>query len=253
LICHVSDQHAQQQHDSAEKTWTNRSSQKTKIDCVRDFYLDMHSRDTLPTSHCVVCNTMQPENDMLCKEWRVLFPENSPLFSTFSAYNVFSCGSCFPTEGTCETDICHDCLLSLEKSKIPDACRVNNLSIGCSHQYPQELLCLTPLEERLLARSQSSGWIIKLEIHPYKTNTDYRKLQKGHISVFPKCVQDLASNVLPHPGTFLQDKIAVCFIGPRQPPPEDVAFMLAVRPAKIHTALQWLKQHNPLLNNIIIS
>ncbi|KAI9099991.1 hypothetical protein DFS34DRAFT_517120 [Phlyctochytrium arcticum] len=52
----------------------------------------------------------------------------------------------------------------------------------------------------------------------------------------------------------LQDETAVCFIGPRPPPPEDVCVHAGSAISQnSRTALHWLKQNNPLYKNIIIS
>jgi len=140
------------------------------------------------------------------------------------------------------------------EDKIPPMCRVNNLGLRCQHVYPSELRDLTAIEERLVAKSQSFGFIARLEIDKqYVGGGGYRKLKRGHITVFPNNLEDLSTNILPHPLVSCLERIAVCFIGSRQPPPRDVAFMLAVRPAKIRAALVWLKEHNPLYHDVTIS
>ena len=137
---------------------------------------------------------------------------------------------------------------------VPRACAVNNLAIGCCHRYPEELCDLSPMEERLIALAQPYGWVTKIEISEQKkTNGDYRKLKKGHITIFPNNLESLVSNVLPAPIIQHKESLHVCFIGPRQPLPQDLSFLLRVRPARIRKALLWLKEHNPLYRQIEIS
>ncbi|KAF6793370.1 hypothetical protein CMUS01_16102, partial [Colletotrichum musicola] len=124
--------------------------------------------------------------------------------------------------------ICNDYNNSLEKGRLPQACGVNNLAIGCVHTYPDELADLSLLEERLLGIYTPCGWITKLTIDVNKeTSGHYRKLKRGHITVFPNDVQGLAARVLPHPLVEERDRI--------------------------HRALRWLKLHNDLYRNIAIS
>jgi hypothetical protein len=131
---------------------------------------------------------------------------------------------------------------------------VNNFAIGCEHRYPQVLRDLTPLEERLISRSQPYGWTTKIEISLDKsTSGAYRKLKKGHICVFQQDLDSLIDNVLPAPLFRQRESIRICFVGPRKPLPKDISFMFRVRPAKILEALQWLKSNNPLYHNIEIS
>jgi hypothetical protein len=128
------------------------------------------------------------------------------------------------------------------------------LQLKCQHRYPKELMDLSPLEERLISLYQPCGWITKFQIDLDKgTSGRYRKLKKGHVTVFPNDVQGLCSNVLPHPLVTEMESLHVCFIPPRKPTPKDIEFVLAVNPQKLKAALVWLKVNNPLYSNIRIS
>ena len=113
---------------------------------------------------------------------------------------------------------------------------------------------LSPLEERLIGLYQPCGWITKFQIDLDKgTSGRYRKLKKGHVTVFPNDVQGLCSNVLPHPLVTEMENLHVCFVPPRKPTPKDIEFVLAVNPQRLKRALVWLKGNNPLYRNIRIS
>lgn len=92
------------------------------------------------------------------------------------------------------------------------------------------------MEERLISLAQPYGWGTKIEIAvERKTSGDYRKLNKGHMRVFPNNnkLESLVRNVLPAPVVEQKESMHVCFLGPRQPLPKDLSFLLRVRPAKI--------------------
>jgi hypothetical protein len=128
------------------------------------------------------------------------------------------------------------------------------LQLKCQHRYPMELVDLSPLEERLIGLYQPCGWITKFQIDLDKgTSGRYRKLKKGHVTVFPNDVQGLCSNVLPHALVTEMEHLHVCFVPPRKPIPKDVEFVLAVNPQRLKRALVWLKANNPLYGNISIS
>ena len=105
------------------------------------------------------------------------------------------------------------------------------LSLGCEHRYPVELRGLSPVEERLIGLYQACGWITKFQIDIEKgTSGSYRRLKKGHVTVFPNDVEGPASDVLPHPLASELERIHVCFVTPRKPVPKDVEIRFG-RPA----------------------
>jgi hypothetical protein len=71
--------------------------------------------------------------------------------------------------------------------------------------------------------------------------------------VFPNNVQELASNVLPHPLVRVMDEIHVSWQGVEKPAPKDLSVLLSVRPRVVERALGWLKRNNPLYANIQIN
>ncbi|KAM4062523.1 ATP-dependent DNA helicase PIF1 [Hirsutella rhossiliensis] len=100
--------------------------------------------------------------------------------------------------------------------------------LGCEHVFPDELKGLTPVEEKLIALNSCYGFHVK-----------------GHITVFPNNVQELATNVLPHPLVRVMDEIHVSWQGAVRPTPSDMSSLLSVRRRVVERALIWLKRNNP--------
>ncbi|KAK0745439.1 hypothetical protein B0T18DRAFT_307442, partial [Schizothecium vesticola] len=247
-------EHASRQQESDDRSWTRTTTQQFKVERTQAFYLDLHSRDSLKTSHCVVCKEMKPPVDIKREVWQALIPRESQLWAQIQHFHLLDSLICSPQHQGATADICSSCIRDLQKQKVPFICRGNNLGMRCTHTQPKELSDLTPVEERLISISQSFGLLIKLEINENRTtNGNYRKLRKGHITVFPNNIEDLTTNIHPHPITHTMSRIGICFLGPRQPLPKDVAFMLAVRPQKVRQALTWLKRNNPLYKDVEIS
>lgn len=85
-----------------------------------------------------------------------------------------------------------------------------------------------------------------------KQRAAYPRHVKGHITVFPNNVEEIATRVLPHPLLRIMDEIHVSWHGSAKPGPRDLSKLLSVRPRKVKEALVWLKRHNPLYKNISI-
>ncbi|XP_044716530.1 AAA domain-containing protein [Hirsutella rhossiliensis] len=100
--------------------------------------------------------------------------------------------------------------------------------LGCEHTFPDELKGLTPVEEKLIALNSCYGFHVK-----------------GHITVFPNNVQELATDVLPHPLFQVMDEIHVSWQGALRPTPSDLSSLLSVRRRVVERALVWLKRNNP--------
>ncbi|KAM3449851.1 hypothetical protein NHJ6243_009907 [Beauveria neobassiana] len=85
-----------------------------------------------------------------------------------------------------------------------------------------------------------------------RQSVKYPKHVKGHITVFPNQVQELATTVLPHPLLRVMDEIHVSWQGPEKPAPSDLAALLSVRRRVVERALIWLVRHNALYADISI-
>lgn len=240
--------------ESEARQWCDRVPQDLILTSVQSFYQDLHSRTALPTDHCRLCQQMTAPDDLRQQPWQGLLRKGSAIRALAEAAGALECRECFHPSPKASTSFCSNCRKAAVEGSVPRACAVNNLAIGCHHRYPQELRDLSPMEERLIALAQPYGWVTKIEISvERKTNGDYRKLKKGHITIFPNNLESLVSNVLPAPIIQHKESLHVCFIGPRQPLPRDLSFLLRVRPANVRRALLWLKGHNPLYGQIEIS
>jgi len=119
--------------------------------------------------------------------------------------------------------------------------------------FPDALKGLTPVEEKLIALNSCYGFITKYSVPKgQRQNVTYPKHVKGHITVFPNNVQELVTNVLPHPFLKVMEEIHVSWQGREKPAPSDLSVLLSVRRRVVERALVWLKRHNPLYANITI-
>ncbi|EJT69182.1 hypothetical protein GGTG_13291 [Gaeumannomyces tritici R3-111a-1] len=119
--------------------------------------------------------------------------------------------------------------------------------------FPDELKGLTPVEEKLIALNLCYGFITKYSLpEGRRQSARYPKHVKGHITVFPNNIQDLVSNVLPHPLVKVMGEIHVFWQGPEKPAPGDLSAILSVRRRVVERALVWLKRNNPLYAKIHI-
>jgi hypothetical protein len=246
----------QRVRDSADHTWSEPRPRELQLETVRDFYNKMHDGNTMELAHCVVCYEQKASIDVSDWKWTMFEPlyRQAETRLTRQDREHFACRQCFPREGPDGFPVCKDCGHALEAAKLPRACQVNNLGLGCVHRYPEALKCLTPLEERLIGLYIPCGWITKFQIDIEKaTSGRYRKHKKGHITVFPNDVENLVCKVLPHHMVDELERIHVCFIAPRKPVPTDIAWMMSVNPQRLKRALTWLKRYNPLYRDICIS
>ncbi|KAM4058271.1 PIF1-like helicase [Hirsutella rhossiliensis] len=92
--------------------------------------------------------------------------------------------------------------------------------------FPDELKGLTLVEEKLVSLNSCYGHV------------------KGHITVFPNNVQELATRCSRTPLQAL-DEIHVSWQGVEKPAPSDLSSLLSVRRRVVERALVWLKRSNP--------
>ncbi|KJZ68887.1 hypothetical protein HIM_11720 [Hirsutella minnesotensis 3608] len=119
--------------------------------------------------------------------------------------------------------------------------------------FPDELKGLTPVEEKLISLNSCYGFVAGYTIPGGQRQTvRYPRHVKGHITVFPNNVQELATKVLPHPLLQAMDEIHVSWQGAERPAPRDLSSLLSVRRRVVERALVWLKRNNPLYAEIEI-
>ncbi|KJZ68635.1 hypothetical protein HIM_11974 [Hirsutella minnesotensis 3608] len=112
--------------------------------------------------------------------------------------------------------------------------------------FPEELKGLTLVEEKLISPNSCYGFVASHSIPGgQKQSARYPRHIKGHITVFPNNVQELATKVLPHPLVRVVDEIHVSWQGAEKPEPSDLSSLLSVRRRVVERALVWLKENNP--------
>ncbi|OAQ57976.1 ATP-dependent DNA helicase PIF1 [Purpureocillium lilacinum] len=112
--------------------------------------------------------------------------------------------------------------------------------------FPEELKGLTPVEEKLISPNSCYGFVASHSIPGgQKQSARYPRHIKGHITVFPNNVEELATKVLPHPLVRVMDEIHVSWQGVEKPGPSDLSSLLSVRRRVVERALVWLKENNP--------
>ncbi|GJN66049.1 hypothetical protein PLICBS_000065 [Purpureocillium lilacinum] len=128
-----------------------------------------------------------------------------------------------------------------------------HMRLGCEHMFPKELKGLTPMEQKLIGLNSCYGFIATYSIPGGKKQTArYPRHVKGHITVFPNNVQELATKVLPHPLLQAMEEIHVSWHGPEKPAPKDLSGLLSVRRSVVERALVWLRENNPHYAGIVI-
>ncbi|KAH7461132.1 hypothetical protein FOMA001_g19195 [Fusarium oxysporum f. sp. matthiolae] len=240
---------SQKEEASRTRSWCREIPLPLQVETPMSFYRALTDEGTMPVSHCAFCYRMAPACRLKPIQWKAC-----PIPSLLrAARTIQHCYRCLPSQGRSDVTVCSDCHASFGKGKLPKACSVNNMDIGCEHQYPEELDDLTPVEEKLIALQSAFGYITKFTVdRKTRSGINYRKHIKGHIVVFPNSVDDLVAKVLPHPLLRTIENIHVSWSGVSKPEPSDVEYLLQVRKSRIKAALSWLQRNNPLYKHITI-
>jgi hypothetical protein len=128
------------------------------------------------------------------------------------------------------TYLCKSCNKSLEKGKIPANALCNGFWLG---KIPDELACLTYVEQLLISRVRHNRCIIKVASGRYKMHANAITFQNPVAKIY---------DTLPPPLEELDEVLAVMFTGPCQPTKKDLQRTpLLVRQKQISKALEWLK------------
>jgi hypothetical protein len=226
--------------------WCAPVSKDRKVSTVKQFYEAFHDVKTMALHTCRICYRKVSLNDMQAvsrDQWAAVWQE-------WSVPGAAQCSRCFPLGQDVRS--CEDCSKAIKRGYFSQAAQLNEV-IGCEHRYPEELKHLSPVEEKLIALNSCYGFITKYTATAEVRHTaSYPRHVKGHITVFPSNVQELAANVLPHPLVNVMKEIHVVWQGREKPPPRDLSTLLSVRPRVVKRALAWLKRHNPLYTGIEI-
>ncbi|KAK4073310.1 hypothetical protein Purlil1_13073 [Purpureocillium lilacinum] len=220
---------------SSEQTWCEPIPHERKVSTAKSFYKAFHDASTMPIWTCMLCYSKCAKDELkeLAYEYWQRWAVDGPV----------SCRSCFPEGENIPT--CSECMRCVARGSLSPAVQLHG-RLGCEHTFPEELKGLTPIEEKLIAPNASYGFVTRYSIPDgRKQPLRYPRHIKGHITVFPNNVQELATKVLPHPLVRVMDEIHVSWQGAEKPAPSDLSGLLSVRPRVVERALVWLKQHNP--------
>ncbi|KAJ3455276.1 hypothetical protein MRS44_013876 [Fusarium solani] len=235
----LDDEFAVKESLSNEQTWCTPIPHERKVSTARAFYKEFHDVDALPIRTCMLCyckRTKKELRDVTWDQWMSSCVEKD-------SRSPFSCRSCFPVGETFSA--CAECARCLRRGALSPAAQLHR-RIGCEHMFPEELKGLTPVEEKLIALNSCYGLVTRHSIaSSQKQSARYPKHIKGHITVFPNNVQELASKVLPHPLVQVMEEIHVSWQGAEKPAPSDLSGLLSVRRRVVERALVWLKKNNP--------
>ncbi|XP_044716325.1 uncharacterized protein HRG_09857 [Hirsutella rhossiliensis] len=189
---------------SSTRSWCNEVPVALQVEAAKSFYQAFTEERTLPVS------------------LRLLLQEDTALRTRHHAVE----GSLVALHDGAGADVCRECRVSFDSGRLPKACSVNNMAIGCEHRYPDELDDLSPVEEKLIALHAPFGYITKFTVdNKTRSGISYRKHVKGHIVVFPNKVDDLVATVLPHPLQAIEN-IHVSWSGSAKPGSADVGHLL---------------------------
>ena len=167
---------------------------------------------------------------------------------------------CYHTDsaGNSCASICLSCLASLRKGNVPSFSLANRMWVG---DVPLVLSILTLPERVLVARFFPAAYIVKL--YPMRKGAcfwpsdGFHSGVRGNVSTYRLNTDDIVemtdTHVMPPSSAILAATIGVTFVGPRNLPQRTMPGFLRVNRNRVHDALSWLKLHNPLYRDVIIS
>ena len=237
------------------------ASSQVVDDAIAEF-IDRTSNSVLACGACVVCARETNLRDL--RPYRIdeiPSPHRLKPVNTHPRHNIFDGMLLHPGGLTNDGrgNLCIECFNALDGDRIPALALANGLWIG---DIPHALAFLTLPERLLIAKYFPAAYIVKL--YPKKRGArhwDKRQMysgMKGNVSTYQLDQTQIASmidgSVLPQTAEVLAATIGVTFVRPKNlPDSRGLPDMFRVRRSRVQTALEWLKEHNPLFSNIVIS
>lgn len=125
------------------------------------------------------------------------------------------CKKCLPPDSGDIVDICLKCCSSFKKEKLPKACSVNNIDIGCEYCYPGELDSLSSIEERLALELRGmrvtnvGGQMVPSQCDPYSLYVQLSRCPSldGIMLVSKVRERDLVGNTVPEDMTAAEARL----------------------------------------------
>lgn len=246
VLRYLEEDFATKERLSYDQTWCTPIPHERKVSTVRGFYQAFHDSSTLAIRTCTLCYRKRSGRELREIAWEQWLSGSFPK----GGRTPFSCLSCY-SEGE-SVSVCAECVRCLARGSLSPAVHVHS-RLGCEHMFPDELKGLSPVEEKLISLNSCYGFVAGYTIPGGQRQTvRYPRHVKGHITVFPNNVQELARKVLPHPLLQAMDEIHVSWQGAEKPAPSDLSSLLSVRRRVVERALVWLKGNNPLYAEIEI-
>ena len=241
-------------------------SEACQNDCISHF-IDATGRDATATSACAVCaghffttDIQQIRVDDLVEKH--LLEPSLPHDAHVLTHGILlyqSPRSLFTDDsGNSTANVCSSCIGDLRRGKTPSLSLANKMWIG---DVPPELRILTLPEKILIARYFPTAYIVKL--YPKKkgarswSTSGMHSGLRGNVSTYRLNTDDIVhmtdTQVMPPLPAILAATVGVTFVGPKNVPEKTMPGFLRVNRNRVRTALQWLKDNNPLYRDIIIS
>lgn len=234
---------------------------KEVVDAAIADFIDRTGNEALAAGVCGVCARETNANELSTHRLDAI-PNAELLVPTLShpKHDIYNRMLLHPPGVTNDetADVCVECTRALRSDKIPTYALANGLWVG---RTPHELAYLTLPERILIAKFFPAAYIFKL--YPKKKGARYwdkRQMYsglRGNVSTYQLDQAQISSmidgSIMPQPATLLAATIGITFVGPKNLPDKCLPDMFRVRRMRVRSALEWLKENNPLFVNITIS
>ena len=223
--------------------------------CINDF-INATSPESMETVECGICgeavrnrdvgNKAYPLHDIPGRELLLLEHQENQEFIDEYVFDdlLLSPGGVQDDQSVL---CCKTCLTSLCNGKLPKYSIANGFQIG---KTPPVLSGLTLSEKLLISKCRPKMYVVKLRASG-GPQTQQRGL-KGNTITFPQDVVKVASSLPANPG-ILVDHLKIVFIGRGKPTRAMLKKVFTVRREKVHNALNFLIENNPVYADVRLS
>ena len=241
-------------------------SEEVRRDCISSF-IDATGHDAMSIACCAVCAgqffskeiTQVKVDDLRSKNiLSPTTPHRAHILTDGMLLHRTPSSMYTSSAGVHCANVCVSCLKYLQNNKLPPLSLANGMWVG---DVPLELRVLTLPERILVARFFPAAYIVKL--YPMKKGahswspSSLQSGLRGNVSTYRLNTNDIINmtetQVMPPSPEILSATIRVTFVGPKNLPEKTLPGFLRVNRARVHDALRWLKENNPIYKNIEIS
>ncbi|KAH9026124.1 hypothetical protein EDB85DRAFT_1844748, partial [Lactarius pseudohatsudake] len=153
--------------------------------------------------------------------------------------------------------VCSSCASHLRRQKTPPLSLANRMWVG---NVPGELQILSLPECVLVGHHFPAAYIVKLyQKKKGSQSWSSKHLQsglRGNVSMYRLNTDDIAkmtdTQIMPPSLSILAATISVTFVGPKNLPEKTMPRFLRVNCVRVRMAFLWLKENNPIYQDIII-